>query len=204
MELHYLIGDATDPVVKPATICHVCNDCRPGKWGAGFVMALSRKNKDPQEAYMKWSNQPDYALGAVQLIPFAEDVLVANMIAQHDVRWNGKVPPIRYDALEQCLSSVYKHCLNTSRTLHMPRIGCVLAGGSWDLIEAIIKKVMTVDTYVYTIAEQKDRWPTQYENVTPTPLIAPVRGVPQEMTYLDDNGSFPGDDINEDLSSYFR
>ena len=89
----------------------------------------------------------------------------------------------------------------------MPRIGCVLAGGSWDLIEAIIKKVMTVDTYVYTIAEQKDRWPTQYEDVAIIPPVAPhtaLRGVPQEMTYLDDNGSFPGDDINEDLSSYFR
>lgn len=165
MNLHYLIGDATDPIIKPATICHVCNDCRPGKWGAGFVMALSKKNKEPQEAYMRWSNQSDYDLGAVQLIPFAKDVLVANMIAQHDVRWKGKEPPIRYDAVEQCLRSVYKHCLSNSRSLHMPRIGCVLAGGNWLTIENIIKKTMTVDTYVYTLESQKDRWPTKYVGI---------------------------------------
>jgi hypothetical protein len=34
----------------------------------------------------------------------------------------------------------------------MPRIGCGLAGGKWEEIEPIIKKLMTVDTYVYDFA----------------------------------------------------
>lgn len=38
MNLHYLIGDATNPVIKPALICHVCNSVN--KWGAGFVVSL--------------------------------------------------------------------------------------------------------------------------------------------------------------------
>jgi O-acetyl-ADP-ribose deacetylase (regulator of RNase III) len=169
MELHYLIGDATEPIVKPAIISHVCNDCVPGAWGAGFVMALSKKNKDPEKAYRKWSLEgPEggYELGAIQLVPFAEDVMVANMIAQHEIRWRGKIPPIRYDAVEKCLTNVYKHALEHGWTVAMPRIGCVLAGGDWLTIENIIKKVMTVDTYVYTIPSQKDRWPTKYENDT--------------------------------------
>lgn len=164
-QLHYLIGDATDPIVKPTIIAHICNSV--GGWGAGFVLALSRKNKDPEKAYHKWyhENNDSFVLGAIQLIPFEEDVMVANMIAQYGIRWEGKIPPIRYDALEQCLGLVYKHAKEHGWTVSMPRIGCVLSGGSWNKIEAIIKNTMTVDTYVYTLESQKDRWPTTYEEI---------------------------------------
>ena len=231
MTLKYLIGDATEPINKPAIIAHVCNDCQPvGKWGAGFVMALSAKNKEPQKAYLKWALQGSsggYVLGAVQLIPFAKDVLVANMIAQHDVRWKGKEPPIRYDALEQCLNNVYTHCLQTSRSLHMPRIGCVLAGGDWLTIENIIKKTMTVDTYVYTLESQKDRWPTKYENVDDlksdagkeeancngNPTVGPLDRTTEKVTstvfrpdfIVDDTWDDVGGGVSdEDLTGYFK
>jgi hypothetical protein len=49
MALHYLIGDATEPVLKPAVICHVVNDC--GIWKSGFVIALSKKNATPEKCY---------------------------------------------------------------------------------------------------------------------------------------------------------
>ena len=165
MNLHYLIGDATDPIVKPALICHVCNSI--GGWGRGFVLALSAKNKAPEIAYKKWYNDsPDtFILGSIQIIPFADNVWVANMIAQKGIRWEGKIPPIRYDALEQCLNSAYKYAKDKGLILHAPRLGAVLSGGDWLTIEAIIKKTMTVETYIYTLESQKDRWPTQYENI---------------------------------------
>jgi O-acetyl-ADP-ribose deacetylase (regulator of RNase III) len=166
MTLKYLIGDATEPIIKPALICHICNDCQPGAWGAGFVLALSRKNKAPQKSYHSWSIEGasgGYKLGAIKVVPFAENVWVANMIAQKGICWERNVPPIRYDALETCLISAYKYAENNGLTVAGPRFGADLAGGSWERIEAIIKKVMTVDTYIYTLESQKDRWPTQYE-----------------------------------------
>jgi O-acetyl-ADP-ribose deacetylase (regulator of RNase III) len=220
MTLHHLIGDATDPVIKPALICHVCNDCHPiGKWGAGFVVSLSKKNEAPEDAYLHWALEGPsngYELGAVQLVPFAEGVTVANMIAQHDTRWKGKIPPIRYDALETCLTSVYKHALENKLTVAMPRIGCVLAGGSWDQIEAIIKKVMTVDTYVYTLESQKNRWPTQYEGVKISPVMvrpsvpaAPIDlAVDYDRMKIEDDSPRDVDgepiDTAEDLSDFFK
>jgi hypothetical protein len=36
-------------------------------------------------------------------------------------------------------------------TIHMPRIGCGLAGGRWDEVELIINEVCTVDVYVYDL-----------------------------------------------------
>jgi O-acetyl-ADP-ribose deacetylase (regulator of RNase III) len=102
-------------------------------------------------------------LGAVQLVPFDAELMVANMIAQEGIQWKGKVPPIRYNALEECLGHVYNHAKELGWMVVMPRIGAVLSGGDWPTIEAIIKKTMTVETYVYTLESQKDRWPTVYE-----------------------------------------
>jgi len=163
--LHYLIGDATDPIIKPALICHVCNSVNG--WGRGFVMSLSSINKKPEEAYHKWyeENRESFVLGAIQIVPFTKDTWVGNMIAQHGVRWEGKVPPIRYDALETCLKRAYKYAKNNSLTVAAPRLGCVLSGGTWDRIEEIIKNTMLVDTYIYTLESQKDRWATDYENL---------------------------------------
>ncbi len=52
----YLKGDATEPIVTDGMriITHICND--KGRWGAGFVMALSRKWKEPEDEYRKLKN----------------------------------------------------------------------------------------------------------------------------------------------------
>ncbi|KYF63070.1 hypothetical protein BE11_32400 [Sorangium cellulosum] len=67
---------------------------------------------------------------------------VANMIAQHGVRPQGDVPPIRVDALAQCLGSLAEHAQGVSASIHMPRIGCGLAGGKWPEVEAIIQRTL--------------------------------------------------------------
>lgn len=172
--IHYILGDATQPVQTPALIAHVCNDCQPGKWGAGFVMALSRKCKIPEQQYRQWSKSGTspsgnpYQLGEFIISPFSEQpphhIFVANMIGQHGIRYQGKIPPIRYDALQKALTGVFEHAADNNMTVHMPRIGCVLAGGDWSVIEKIIEATQTVDTFVYTLRDQKDRWDTQYEN----------------------------------------
>jgi O-acetyl-ADP-ribose deacetylase (regulator of RNase III) len=216
MELHYLIGDATDPIVKPTIIAHICNDCQPvGAWGSGFVIELSKKNKTPQEAYLKWSKEGSsggYELGAIQIVPFTKDVWVANMIAQHDIRLKNNIPPIRYEALEQCLASVYKHAKNNRLTVAGPRFGADRSGGDWPTIEAIIKKTMTVDTYIYTLESQKDHWPTQYENADDLIKSIGLQTCVPIIRQMAKDGlcdPIPGDGTvaeqdNEDLSSYFK
>lgn len=204
MTLKYLIGDATEPIRKPALICHVCNDCQPiGKWGAGFVVALSRKNKAPQEAYLKWSKEGSsggFELGATQITRFTENLWVANMIAQKNIKWEGNTPPIRYDALEQCLNSAYRYAENSGLTVSMPRIGADLAGGDWPTIEAIIKKTMTVDTYVYTLEAQKDRWPTQYIDADKLKKVIGIINDVELIPSPDDMSLF----TNEDIGEFFK
>jgi hypothetical protein len=47
-------------------------------------------------------------------------------------------PRLRYAALESALSRVAIHAKTVGASLHMPRIGCGQAGGSWALVEEIV------------------------------------------------------------------
>jgi O-acetyl-ADP-ribose deacetylase (regulator of RNase III) len=63
-------GDATSPQAKGVKIiAHICND--QGKWGKGFVMALSARWSQPERAYRDWHHnraENDFGLGAVQFV----------------------------------------------------------------------------------------------------------------------------------------
>lgn len=135
-----LKGDATAPAVEgQKIICHICNDI--GGWGRGFVLALSKRWPAPETQYRQWHKQGESAgfrLGAIQLVEVEPAMAVANMIAQRDVRAVNGVPPIRYDALRECLAALATQAAARKASVHMPRIGCGLAGGSWPKVEAII------------------------------------------------------------------
>jgi hypothetical protein len=45
---------------------------------------------------------------------------------------------IRYDAPARCLSTLAGR-LEEGTIIHMPRIGCGLAGGSWDQVEPLLE-----------------------------------------------------------------
>jgi len=150
MNIHYINGDATRPRGDgKKIICHICND--KGRWGAGFVLALSARWSDPEESYR---NMPPETrtLGSVMFVPVENDIVVANMIGQHDTcpDENGQ-PPIRYNAVRAALKGVNELATQIDATIHMPRIGCGLAGASWDLILPIIEETCTVNVYVYDL-----------------------------------------------------
>lgn len=143
----YVYGDATAPTMQGRKIiAHVSNDA--GRWGRGFVLSLSQRWRLPEERYREWSkSNPDktkekFILGGVQFVRVAENLQVANMIAQHGIRTEGGVPPIRYGALRTCLQKVAAEAARESASVHMPRIGCGLAGGEWSRVESIIEKTL--------------------------------------------------------------
>ena len=142
LEIRYITGDATDPSRdSPGIIVHVCNDI--GAWGKGFVVAISRRWKQPEQCYRAWSRGEGdipFALGQVQFVEVEDKLWVANLIGQHGIRQTGGKPPIRYEAIRQGLSVVAGEALRSSAQVHMPRIGCGLAGGVWEEIEPIIQE----------------------------------------------------------------
>jgi O-acetyl-ADP-ribose deacetylase (regulator of RNase III) len=124
-------------------ICHICNDL--GEWGRGFVLAISSRWEQPEKAYRAWHadrDQNDFGLGAVQFVQVEPNIWVANMIAQHGTKSEGDIPPIRYEAVAECLKKVAAKAAELSASVHMPRIGCGLAGGEWTKIEPLIVEAL--------------------------------------------------------------
>jgi O-acetyl-ADP-ribose deacetylase (regulator of RNase III) len=148
--IHYIKGDATRPRGDgKKIICHICNNV--GAWGAGFVLAISARWDAPEEAYRELTPE-ERMLGNVMLVPVEDDITVANMIAQQGVGYNKDgLAPIRYGAVRVALAAVNDVAYRTGATLHMPRIGCGLAGGRWEDIEKIIQDVASVNVYVYDL-----------------------------------------------------
>ncbi|MEM7230761.1 MAG: macro domain-containing protein [Planctomycetota bacterium] len=142
--MDYTTGDATAPVGDgKKIIAHICNDV--GGWGKGFVVAISKRWADPENEYRRWfaeRESNDFGLGGVQMVSVEDDLWVANMVAQEGLGKRKGVPPIRYKAVEACLANVAVNADEIGASVHMPRIGCGLAGGKWEEIEAIIERTL--------------------------------------------------------------
>ncbi len=136
----YLQGDATCPQAKGVKIiAHVCNDL--GGWGMGFVLALSKRWPSPEAAHRAWfaaGKAGGFALGAVQFVPVRHYLWVANMVGQRGNKRGSSGPPIRYWALALCLQQLAAKSLELGASVHLPRIGCGLAGGDWSKVEPLI------------------------------------------------------------------
>lgn len=143
----YMKGDATNPKGEGnKIIIHVCNNI--GKWGAGFVLAISKKWKKPEKIYR---DTKKYILGDIQIVQVKEDIYVINMIAQKGIRILNNKIPLDYFALNECLKKVNKFAIEKNATIHMPKIGAGLAGGDWKIIESIINYNIKVPYIIYEL-----------------------------------------------------
>jgi O-acetyl-ADP-ribose deacetylase (regulator of RNase III) len=174
LTITYTTGDATDPQGDGLKIiAHVCND--KGKWGSGFVVALSKRDREPEMCYRHWAENTFYkngdqevpfTLGQIQLThynprpmeqaDYESRTLVANMIAQRGIRHHSSAPrAVDYDAVHSCLEQVAHIAYLNEASVHMPRIGCGLGGGTWDEIEPIIQNTLTACGIPVTVYDLK-------------------------------------------------
>ncbi|WP_077800990.1 macro domain-containing protein [Streptomyces sp. JHA26] len=157
-EITYVRGDATAPSVKGAkVIAHVCNDV--GGWGKGFVLAVSRRWPEPEAAYRAWHRaraSNGFGLGAVQLVRVEPYVWVANMIGQRGTRTGGKGAPVRYEAIDTALGRLAGHAAELGASVHMPRIGCGLAGGTWSRVEPLVTERLVRQGISVTVYDHGD------------------------------------------------
>lgn len=176
-DIKYLIGDATQckPTdystnhllngtytgEKSCIIPHICNDI--GAWGAGFVIAVTNQLEAKPEAVYRYFHKTNHELskiGEVQIVqsdkvPY---ITVVNIIGQNDTICEDNPTPINYVAVRKGLRTVATHILGTKGneniSVHMPRIGCGLAGGKWNIVEQIIIEELCkkdIDVTVYDL-----------------------------------------------------
>jgi O-acetyl-ADP-ribose deacetylase (regulator of RNase III) len=154
-EIKYIEGNAVKPEGDgPKFIIHCCNDI--GGWGSGFVLAISDRWTEPEKRYREWAHKGSYInqekydipfkLGQVQGVEVEDDLYVVNMIGQRSTGMTNiavgdeivTIPPIKYDCISECLLRVASFAMGYGASIHMPRICCGLAGGTWDRVEPLI------------------------------------------------------------------
>lgn len=154
----YVRGDATAPGGKGVKIiAHVCNDI--GGWGKGFVLALSRRWPEPEAAFRGWHRdraRNDFGLGALQLVRVGPYLWVANMVGQRGIRTGSKGVPVRYEAIDTALAALAGRAAELGASVHMPRIGCGLAGGKWSRVEPLIEARLTSRGIPVTVYDHGD------------------------------------------------
>ncbi len=132
MALNFHKGNVLYPIGEGRKIiAHICND--RGAWNAGFTGSLNKRWLQPKLAYQLMKCK---RLGEVQFVAVEKNIKVANMICQGLDYKNG--PPIRYNALRDALRLVAQKAIQAGAGVHLPRIGCGLAGGSWTKVEELV------------------------------------------------------------------
>jgi len=156
--IEYVTGDATRPEGDGLKIiAHCCND--EGAWGAGFVLALSDRWKRPEVEYRRWVadslERGKKLLGAMQLVPVENDIWVANIVGQRGLKRGPKgKSPVRYEAIAYGFRMIAEYAQSHPErrvSVHMPRIGCGLAGGSWDEIEPLLEQHFVANDIPVTV-----------------------------------------------------
>jgi hypothetical protein len=164
-------------------IPHIANDI--GKWGSGFVIALDKAfgplcgnlyrfwhkrgewsqdmAKDAMANAYVLSVDKTFALGRTLFVDTERDnprIIVANMVAQHDIRLDeAGVPPIRYEALETCMKSVAVAAgvAPNLTEIHAPKFGSLRAGGDWNRIEKMIQDLWVEKGLIVAVYEFEEK-----------------------------------------------
>lgn len=188
--LKYIIEDVRNPIssfdlnIKELKVIgHCVNDL--GVMGRGVAKALFDKWYQVRSDYINWNktnNSTEYELeeggifdhgldnspfelGEVQFVKCENDIVVTNMIAQHDIVMINGVPPFRKEAMESCFNKIVmaakRHTESTKQlvSIHLPyKVGCDLAGGKWEDVEELIENVLLkagLSVTIYDVFNQR-------------------------------------------------
>jgi Zn-dependent peptidase ImmA (M78 family) len=159
------VGDASEPFgAQSKILLQVVND-QATLWGGGFAKHCGKKWPRAQSSFREWAmGRGNLKLGNVHSFEVREDLSLISLIAQRGFRGPSSGPRLRYGALFSALGKVGDLAKASRSTVHMPRIGTGEAGGSWNIIEGIIRETLTsrgINVTIYDLRRRSDDIPIQ-------------------------------------------
>jgi O-acetyl-ADP-ribose deacetylase (regulator of RNase III) len=96
-----------------------------------------------QSEFIGWVEEDKgrLALGNIFCSEIADNLAICNMVSQRGYGPSA-TPRISYEALRKCLDLLADEALKHNATVHMPRIGCGQAGGSWQVVQELIDEAL--------------------------------------------------------------
>jgi O-acetyl-ADP-ribose deacetylase (regulator of RNase III) len=145
MIVEYKKGDICDASFN---IAHGVN-CS-NRMGAGVAKALYQKWPKVKADYHKYcmekAEMTHFVLGDVNISQQADGKRIYNCFTQEYFGADGR-KYVSYDAIE----SIFRKLMLLEDSIAIPKIGCGLAGGDWNIVSTIINEVTKkeLDVYVY-------------------------------------------------------
>lgn len=142
--IKFVKGDLFDS--KADILAHGVN-CK-GAFGSGVARTMAIKYPKARHYYLEKYDEEGWELGDVQFVNVVGGKVIANCATQ-DGFLPRDVCHADYEAIRSCMLQVKAFAKPNYRTIAIPKIGAGLAGGSWDIIEKILKEVF--DDYDITV-----------------------------------------------------
>jgi hypothetical protein len=151
-EIEFLKGNVLQPRGHGRRIIgHVVSDATPNWGGHGVAIAIKKKWPSVQTEFRNWFvHRRGPRLGDIHVAAVAANVEIASMVCQHGYG-PSQVPRLRYAALETALEELSQRAIETNATVHIPRIGCGQAGGSWMLVRELIETTLLAANVSVTV-----------------------------------------------------
>jgi Zn-dependent peptidase ImmA (M78 family)/O-acetyl-ADP-ribose deacetylase (regulator of RNase III) len=156
--IRFMVGDASEPFGADAKVLlQVVND-RASLWGGGFAKHCGKKWRSAQTKFREWAmGRGNLKLGNIHYAPVRPDLTLVSLVSQHGFAKASSGPRLRYGALFSALEKVAELATAKCATVHMPRIGTGEAGGSWNVIEGIIRETLVSKGIRVTIYDLRRR-----------------------------------------------
>jgi Zn-dependent peptidase ImmA (M78 family) len=150
--IKFTVGDASDPLgAEPKVLLQLVND-QATLWGGGFAKQSGRKWPRAQANFRQWAmSRGNLKRGNIHSFAVRPDLTLVSLVAQHGFGKASSGPRLRYGALFSALEKVGEFAKAGNATVHMPRIGTAAAGGSWNIIEDIIRETLVSRSIAVTV-----------------------------------------------------
>ena len=145
--MKHIKGDLIESDV--GVMVHVCNNYHV--MGSGIAYFLKQKYPQVYEADLDTPQGDESKMGTYSVAAIQDNRFVCNLYAMWGIGSNGN-PLERNLSYDHFYNGLYKICEEiatkyplTTTIVGLPKyVGCCRAGGSWDIVEAIIKDIETI------------------------------------------------------------
>jgi O-acetyl-ADP-ribose deacetylase (regulator of RNase III) len=125
-------------------------NCR-NAFSSGVAGTVSRIYPKAKSMYHEKYDEEGWRLGDVQFVLQNDDKYVANCATQDSFGYSGYCNA-DYGAIRTCMEKVKVFAHDKGLRIAIPKIGAGLAGGDWNIIEAILQEIFVdYDVTVYCL-----------------------------------------------------
>ena len=140
----YISDDMLDYCNSLDIICHGCNT--KNIMGAGLALQIKTRYPGAFEADREAFNTGKAVLGSYSVFSFKDTNTsrqkhIVNMYIQDRLASNGS-RALNYEAIYKCFEKLYDDIKKSEQEnfkIGIPKIGCGLAGGNWDIVQLMIE-----------------------------------------------------------------